>query len=211
MKLNMRRKYKKRPPARIKEPLLQPLGPNLCWSMDFMHDGLLDGKNIRSFNVLDDYNREVLNITLDKGLPGRRVVRELDRLVAWRGTPESIRVDNGPEFISRAMGEWCRKHNITLKFIQKGKPSQNGYIERFNRTFREEVLNRYAFESLAQARVYTHAWMWTYNNERPHSSLGWKTPIRFMQERLRGYAPPTFLHDQENTWKSLVLNVPKTG
>lgn len=208
MKLNMRRKYKKRLPVRVKEPLLQPIYPNVTWSMDFMHDGLIDGKSFRSFNVMDDYNREVLNITMDKGMPSRRVIRELDRLIEWRGAPERIRVDNGPEFISEAMRKWCEGKGIQLKFIQKGRPSQNGYIERFNRTFREDVLNRYVFESIDQARIYTYAWMWTYNNERPHSSLGWRTPVDFMQERLQGCALPTFLHDQDKTWKSLVLNAP---
>ena len=208
MKLNMRRKYKKRLPARVKEPLLQPIHPNVTWSMDFMHDGLIGGKSFRSFNVMDDYNREVLNITIEKGMPSKRVIRELDKLIEWRGKPERMRVDNGPEFISEAMKSWCRLNEIELKFIQKGKPTQNGYIERFNRTFREDVLSRYAFESLDQARTYTYAWMWSYNNERPHSSLGWKTPTDFNQERLQGYALPTFLHDKDKTWKHLVLNAP---
>lgn len=209
MKLNIRRKYKRRLPARVKEPLLQPIAPNVTWSMDFMHDGLIDGKRFRSFNVIDDYNREVLNITIEKGMPSKRVVGELDRLIEWRGLPERIRVDNGPEFLSHTMQRWCQEKEIELKFIQKGKPSQNGYIERFNRTFREDVLDRYAFDSLEQARTYAYAWMWRYNNERPHSSLGWKSPIDFMQERLRGSAPPTFLHDQDKTWKSLILTAPK--
>ena len=208
MKLNLRRKNKRRLPARVKEPLLQPLAPNVTWSMDFMHDGLIDGKTFRSFNVMDDYNREVLNITMDKGMPSKRVVRELSRLIEWRGKPERIRVDIGPEFVSGVLRKWCENHEIELKFIQKGKPTQNGYIERFNRTFREDVLNRYAFESLNQARVYTYAWMWSYNNERPHSSLGWKTPVDFMHERLRGSAPATFMQDKANTWKSLILNAP---
>lgn len=208
MRLNMRRKYKRRLPARVKEPLLQPIAPNVTWSMDFMHDGLIDGKSFRSFNVMDDYNREILNITLAKGMPSTRVIRELDKLIEWRGKPEAIRVDNGPEFISEAMRTWCEMNDIKLIFIQKGKPNQNGYIERFNRTYREDVLDRYAFKSLSQARTYTYAWMWSYNNERPHSALGWKTPIGFMQERLQGYALPTFLHDTETTWKHLVLNAP---
>jgi len=211
MNLNLRRKYKKRLPSRVKEPLLQPLYPNITWSMDFMHDGLINGTSFRAFNILDDFNREILNITMDKGMPGARVVRELNKLIEWRGKPEELRVDNGPEFICEKLRIWCRDNDVKLKFIQKGKPSQNAYIERFNRTFREDVLDRYAFESLEQARTYTYAWMWMYNNERPHSSIGWQTPNNFMQERLRGSAPPTFLHDQENTWESLVLNVPKAG
>ena len=147
-KLNIRRKYKRRLPARVKEPLLQPIAPNVTWSMDFMHDGLIDGKRFRSFNVIDDYNREVLNITIEKGMPSKRVIGELDRLIEWRGVPERIRVNNGPEFLSHTMQRWCKEKEIELKFIQKGKPNQNGYVERFNRTFREEVLGAFNFRWL---------------------------------------------------------------
>ncbi len=223
MKLNMRRRYKRRLPARVKEPLLQPIGPNITWSMDFMHDGLNNGQTFRSFNVIDDFNREVLNITISKGLSSKRVTRELDKLIEWRGIPECIRVDNGPEFIARNMHRWCEQHQIELKFIQKGKPTQNGYVERFNRTYRTEVLDRYAFDDLQQARLYTQAWMWVYNNERPHSSFGYLTPnelllkygkptgrsanVRMLQDGF-----PTFQQDiHNNTWKSLILNAPKTG
>lgn len=211
MGLNLRRKYKQRLPARVKEPLLQPIYPNVTWSMDFMHDGLIDGKTFRAFNVIDDYNREALNITMDKGLSSKRIIRELDKLIQWRGAPENLRVDNGPEFISAAMHGWCEEHNIRLQFIQKGKPSQNAYIERFNRTFRTEVLNRYVFESLDQARLFTQAWMWMYNNERPHKSLGYKTPVGFSHHRLTGYACSTLMRDINNEWKSLVLNASIMG
>ncbi|MGD1848257.1 MAG: DDE-type integrase/transposase/recombinase [Salibacteraceae bacterium] len=112
MKLNLRRKYKKRLPARVKEPLLQPIAPNITWSMDFMHDGLENGVRFRSFNVIDDYNREVLGITLDKSLSSKRVIAELSKLTEWRGIPERIRVDNGPEFIAEAMRQWCASNDI---------------------------------------------------------------------------------------------------
>jgi len=167
MKLNMRRKYKKRLPARIKQGLAQPLHHNYTWSMDFMHDGLDNGKSFRSFNVIDDFNREILNITIDTSLTSERIVRELEKLVDWRGYPEIIRVDNGPEFIAQALEKWC-SGKVILQFIQKGKPQQNGYVERFNRTFREDVLDKFTFESLKEVRIYTQAWMWMYNNERPH-------------------------------------------
>ena len=149
MKLNLRRKYKKRLPARIKEPLVQPLYPNLNWSMDFMHDSLLNGKSFRSFNVMDDFNREALNITIDLSINSHKVIRQLDELISWRGAPTQLRVDNGPEFISQALKDWCEEKQIRLVFIQKGKPSQNGFIERFNRSFRQEVLDNYAFENLS--------------------------------------------------------------
>lgn len=128
MRLNLRRKYKKRLPARVKEPLLQPILPNVTWSMDFMHDGLIQGRKFRSFNVIDDYNREALSLTIDTSISSKRVIRELDKLVAWRGKPDNLRVDNGPEFIAKTLASWCEENKITLKFIQKGKPTQNAYV-----------------------------------------------------------------------------------
>ncbi|MDR3716565.1 MAG: IS3 family transposase [Puia sp.] len=160
MKLNMRRKHKKRLPARILEPLVQPARPNETWSMDFMHDGLINGKSFRSFNVIDDFNREVLNITIDTSLTSLRIIRELNKLIEWRGKPVRLRMDNGPEYVSQAMEDWAESNEIALTFIQPGKPHQNGYIERFNRTYRQEVLDNYAFENLSQARIMTQAWMW---------------------------------------------------
>lgn len=213
MKLNLRRKYKKRLPARVREPLVQPQGPNMTWSMDFMHDGLINGKSFRSFNLIDDYNREVLTVVLDTSLTSNRVIRELEKLLEWRGKPQKIRVDNGPEFVSQVMEDWARSKAIELKFIQKGKPYQNGYIERFNKTYRQEVLDNYAFDNLNQARTMTEAWMWMYNNERPHSSLNYLTPRAFVLERLDALALPgagedlaTFERDAQNTWESLFLN-----
>jgi putative transposase len=210
MKLNLRRKHKKRLPSRILHPLLQPLHHNLNWSMDFMHDGLFEGKTFRAFNVIDDFNREVLNITIDTSLTSKRVKLELNRLIEWRGKPESIRVDNGPEFIAQPLADWAEENSITLTFIQKGKPHQNGYIERFNKTFRQEVLDAYAFDNLRQARVLARAWMWIYNNERPHSSLRYMTPVQFLlkygklHHPLEGVEFPTFQQDANCTWESIV-------
>lgn len=207
MKLNRRRKYKKRLPPRVREPLSYPIGPNITWSIDFMHDGLINGKTFRSFNVLDDFNREALNITIDTSLTSRRVIRELDKLIDWRGKPEKIRVDNGPEFVAEAMREWAEKREIELKFIQKGKPYQNGLVERFNRTYREEVLDKFAFDNLRQTQLLTNAWMWIYNNERPHSGLLYHTPATFLLKYGKlGKEFPTFQQDCNNEWKSLVLN-----
>lgn len=159
MKLNLRRKHKKRLPARVKEPLLQPIYPNVTWSMDFMEDTLSNGNRFRVFNVIDDFNREALNITLGTSITSKRVIRELEKLIEWRGIPQRLRVDNGPEFIARALQQWCddEKRKIDLKYIQKGKPSQNGYVERFNRTFREDVLDEYSFEFLADAQAFSSA------------------------------------------------------
>lgn len=213
MKLNLRRKHKRRLPARVIHPLLQPLHHNLTWSMDFMHDGLFQGQTFRSFNVIDDFNREVLTIAIDTSLTSKRVIRELDKLIEWRGTPEYLRVDNGPEFIAQALADWAEHHRIKLKFIEKGKPHQNGYIERFNKTFREEVLDSYAFDNLEQARLLTQAWMWVYNNERPHSSLGYQTPTQFLLKYGKLHHPkreavefPTFQQDGNYNWKSILLD-----
>jgi putative transposase len=214
MKLNLRRKHKKRLPARIIHPLQQPLHHNLTWSMDFMHDGLFQGKPFRSFNVIDDFNREVLTIAIDTSLTSQRVIRELNKLIEWRGKPERLRVDNGPEFVAQALADWCEHHRISISFIEKGKPHQNGYIERFNKTYREEVLDAYAFDNLRQARLLTQAWMWVYNNERPHSSLGYKTPAQFLLKYGQLHHPqgvnaelPTFQQDSSYDWKSIFLDV----
>lgn len=207
MKLNLRRKHKKRLPARVLEPLVWPIRHNITWSMDFMHDTLSNGVTFRTLNVIDDFNREALTMTMDTSLTSKRVIRELDQLIAWRGAPQKIRVDNGPEFIAEAMDQWSKARGIELQFIQKGKPYQNGYMERFNRSFREEVLDAYSFTRVRDAQTMAHAWMWIYNNQRPHSSLGYVPPTAFQNERLQGYAPPTFIQPHHTNWNQLVLNV----
>jgi putative transposase len=136
MRLNLRNKRKKRLPARVKAPLLCPVGPNITWSLDFMHDTLASGKTIRTLNVIDDFSREALSITVDTSLPAQRVIRELEKLLEWRGKPDKIRSDNGPEFVAEAMRGWCEQNGIQWEFIQPGKPTQNSLIQRFNRTFR---------------------------------------------------------------------------
>lgn len=207
MGLNLRRKRKKRLPARIMEPLLQPIYPNITWSMDFMHDTLSNGIAFRSLNIIDDYNREALNITVDTSLASKRVIRELDKLIAWRGQPGRIRVDNGPEFIAEALRQWSIRRGIDIKFIEKGKPHQNGFMERFNRSFREEVLDAYVFTRLQQAQVMATAWMWVYNNQRPHKSLGYRTPMGFLKWHQKVEYYPTIEKDQNVEWKMLVENV----
>jgi len=206
MGLNLRRKHKKRLPARVMEPLLQPIYPNITWSMDFMHDTLDNGITFRSLNIIDDYNRESLCITIDTSLPSRRVIAELEKLTAWRGKPQKIRVDNGPEFIASIMEEWSKAKGIELHFIQKGKPHQNGYMERFNRSFREEVLDAYQFSRLKEAQLMATAWMWIYNNQRPHESLGYRTPVGFLKNHQRVDYFPTIEQDHQIEWKTLVLN-----
>jgi len=206
MGLNLRRKRKKRLPGRIMEPLLQPIYPNITWSMDFMHDTLSNGINFRSLNIIDDYNREALCLAIDTSLTSKRVIRELDKLIAWRGQPTKIRVDNGPEFIAEVLNQWANDRNIELKFIEKGKPHQNGYMERFNRSFREEVLDAYQFSRLTQAQLMATAWMWIYNNQRPHQSLGYMPPTTFLKRHQKTDRFPTIQKDENIEWKSLVLS-----
>lgn len=180
LKLNLRSKRKKRLPARVKEPLLRPIYPNVTWSMDFMHDTLECGKKVRSLNIIDDFNREILTITIDTSLPSSKVISQLKQLVEWRGKPDKIRVDNGPEFIAEKLKIWCLSNQIVLQYIQPGKPTQNSLVERFNRTFRTEFLNVYLFENIKQMKNYAEIWMWMYNNERPHSALQYLTPRDFL-------------------------------
>lgn len=128
-KLNLRRKYKRRLPSRHPQPLSVPTMLNHSWSMDFMSDALSYGRRFRTFNVMDDFNREILAIEIDLNLPGQRVVRVLDRIATQRGYPVRIRMDNGPEFISKHLADWAEEHQVQLDFIQPGRPMQNGFIE----------------------------------------------------------------------------------
>ena len=172
LELNLRIKPKRRIKRDKPEALSVPTKINQTWSMDFMSDSLTDGRSIRTFNVVDDYNREGLNIDVDLSLPARRVIQSLEHLVEWRGKPKAIRCDNGPEYISQALRDWAQASDIELRYIQPGKPTQNAYIERFNRTVRQECLNLHLFDSVEQAQNLTTQWLWVYNNERPHFALG---------------------------------------
>ncbi len=178
LELNMRIKPKRRITRDVPDVLAVPRQKNVMWSMDFMQDSLADGRSFRTFNVLDDYNREGLGIEVDFSLPAGRVIRALDQIIEWRGKPDGIRNDNGPEYISDELAAWSEKHGITLHFIQPGKPQQNAYIERFNRTVRHEWLNQHLFESVEQAQHTATQWLWQYNAERPHMALGGITPYQ---------------------------------
>lgn len=145
-----------------------------------MSDSLFCGRRFRTFNVVDDYNREILAIEIDLNLPAQRVIRVLERIVAWRGYPVKLRMDNGPEFISAALAEWADDKGVELEFIKPGKPTQNSYVERFNRTYRTEVLDMYVFRTLTEVREITETWMREYNEERPHDSLGDLTPSEYL-------------------------------
>ena len=155
--------------------------PNSSWSMDFVSDGFVDGRRLRCLNIVDDFTKECLAIEVDTSLPGRRVVDVLERLAETRGLPKSVTVDNGPEFISKALDEWAYRKQLQLRFIEPGKPQQNAYIESFNGKFRDECLNEHWFLSMRHAREIIDAWRQEYNDERPHSSLRYMTPSNFAQ------------------------------
>jgi putative transposase len=179
LKLNLRVKPKKRLPTRTPQPLTQPENANQSWSLDFMSDSLNSGRAFRTLNILDDFNREALWIEIDTSLPAERVIRVLEMLIAWRGCPKQIRLDNGPEFTAHRLEAWAEEHQITLAHIQPGKPAQNAYIERFNRTFREDVLDAYLFSSLVEAREIAEQWLEEYNAIRPHDALKGQTPYQY--------------------------------
>jgi len=193
MKLNIRRRSKRRLPERLKIPLTTPTAANQMWSIDFMSDSLVDGRKFRLLNVIDDFNRESLAIEVDTSLPSLRVIRVLERLIAQRDCPANIRCDNGPEFISHKLEEWCsdERRRISLQFIQPGKPTQNAYIERKNGSMRRELLDAYLFTSLKEVRCLSEAWRHDYNTERPHKSLGYHSPHSYARACERQVALST--------------------
>jgi putative transposase len=183
LRLNKKRRGKRRLPARVKVPLLIPAGPNEVWSADFVSDALWSGRRFRTFNVMDDFNREALRIEIDTNLPARRIVRALDELIELRGKPAALRMDNGPELISDELQKWARRHGVERRFIQPGRPMQNGFVERFNRTYREEVLDCYVFETLGEVRQMTAEWITRYNEIRRHESLGNLSPRHYLMAK----------------------------
>jgi len=177
--LNLHRKPKKRLAARTALALGVPVQSDLTWSLDFMSDSLSNGRAIRTLNIMDDYNREALWIEVDTSLPAERVVRVLENLLLWRAAPQQIRMDNGPELISQRLENWAKQKQIELIHIQPGKPAQNAYIERFNRTFREDVLDAYLFDDLDEVRTITESWLEEYNTIRPHEALQGLSPRQY--------------------------------
>ena len=176
LELNLRIRPRKRLKREKPDALAVPEIPNHTWSMDFMADQLADGRKFRTLNVLDDFNREGLGIEVDFSLPTVRVVRSLNRIIEWRGKPKFIRVDNGPEYISGMLVAWAENLGIHMKYIQPGKPQQNAYIERYNRTVRHEWLDQNIFETIQEAQEQATKWLWTYNNDRPNMAIGGITP-----------------------------------
>lgn len=175
--LNLRIRPRRRLKRNTPEPLKEPTRANQVWSMDFMHDQLADGRNYRLLNVIDDHQREALCIEADFSLPAPRVIRVLDQLLEWRDKPMAIRCDNGPEFISTEFVRWATRHDIRIDYIQPGKPQQNAYIERYNRTMRYSWVSKHLFESIEEVQDYATKWLWFYNHERPHKANGGRPPL----------------------------------
>jgi putative transposase len=182
LSLNLRKKPKKRLPCREAKPLQRTRLLGSCWSLDYMSDALQNGKRFRTANVIDDCNRGCLGIDVAHSLPANRITRWLDTVATVHGYPARLRVDNAPENIAKHMQAWAKQHHIELLYIQPGKPAQNAYIERFNRSYREEILDMYLFDTIEQVQQLTDKWLVHYNNHRPHEALSHMTPKEFSQQ-----------------------------
>jgi putative transposase len=196
--LAVRRRKRKRIGAFERKPLPKPTAANVSWSMDFVADGLIGGRRLRCLTIVDDCTRECLAIEVDTSLPGLRVQAVLDRLADTRGLPQSITVDNGPEFDGEVLDQWAYRTGVQLSFIRPGKPNENAYIESFNGKFRDECLNEHWFISLAHARSIIEDWRIEYNTERPHSSLANRTPQEFAAARIKKDEERVFLTADSN-------------
>lgn len=184
MKLNLKRRTKRRLPERNPASLDVPAQINSSWSFDFVSDTLYSGTRFRVLNIIDEGVREALDIVVDTSITAVRLVRVLEQLKSDRGLPSAIRVDNGPEMTAHVFADWCRENEVKINYIEPGKPNQNAYIERFNRSYREEVLDPHIFSNLSQVRDLSWAWMLSYNEERPHRSLGNIPPAEFKRRLL---------------------------
>jgi putative transposase len=180
MKLNLQRKAKKRVVTRERQPLITHGEVNRVWALDFMRDTMYDGRPFRTLNVIDEGNREALRIECGTSIPSGRLVRVMNQLVEVYGKPQAIRLDNGPEMTSDGFTDWAREQGVQLLFIQPGKPNQNAFIERFNKSFRDEVLDANLFNSITEVQAAADVWLMDYNEYRPHESLGNVPPAAFL-------------------------------
>lgn len=181
MNLNLRRKHKRRLPQRVGGALEQAPKPNQTWSLDFMHDTLMNGRKVRILNIIDDFNRQALAMEVDYSHSGVSVCRTLEKVIAEHGYPAELRSDNGPEFLSAVYTDFCEKNNIETRYIKPGKPMQNGFVERFNRSYREDILDAYLFTSIEELRDLTWEFQQDYNWYHPHQSLNNQSPIDYLK------------------------------
>jgi putative transposase len=196
MKLNIRRRAKRRLPERVKQPLVVPTEINHTWSIDFVSDSLVDGRKFRILNVMDDFNRESLVLEADTSLPALRVIRALEKIIKVKGKPKYLRTDNGPEFISFLLRQWCALNDIIILYIQPGRPMQNAYVERKNGSLRRELLNAYLFDSLREVRIMCEEWRTYYNTQRPHKALKYLTPVKYAEQHYRSPMDEQTLYPQ---------------
>jgi len=182
-KLQVRKRGGRKRALGTRRPMVLPSGVNERWSLDFVSDAFTDGRRFRVLAVIDDYSRECLALVADTSLSGGRVARELDAIIARRGKPKTIVSDNGTELTSMAILKWCQETKVGWHYIAPGKPMQNGFVESFNGSFRDECLNETLFSSLTDARHHIKLWKEDYNDTRPHSLLGNLTPREYAQNQ----------------------------
>jgi putative transposase len=185
VKLTVRKRKKARRPAQERVALQLATTVNAVWSMDFVSDSLANGRRLKFLTVADDFSHECIDLTVDYGISGEYVTRLLDRAAVFRGYPQAVRTDNGPEFTSRAFIAWAQSHGVRHILIEPGKPMQNGYIESFNGKFRDECLNEHWFQNLPQARQVISDWCQDYNEVRPHGTIGRIPPAEFAARHRR--------------------------
>jgi putative transposase len=205
-KLGVRRRKGRKRAMGPRLPMAAALAPNARWSLDFVHDQMTDGRRFRILGIVDDCTRECLGLIADTSIGGRRVARELDRIIAWRGKPASIVSDNGTELTSNAILAWAEVNDVAWHYIEPGKPTQNAFIESFNGRLRDELLNETLFRSLPHARALLEAWRADYNTERPHSNLGWRTPIAYAAQHPQRAFP--LRHLQSSALKPFARTAP---
>jgi putative transposase len=180
--LAVRQRKRRQGVAVSREPLTLPEVRNAVWSMDFIFDSLSTGRRLKVLAIVDDCTKELVDLVADSSISGHYLCRVLDRACRFRGYPQAIRTDQGPEFTGKALDQWAYQHGVELKLIQAGKPTQNAFVESFNGKFRDECLNEHWFHSIEHARAILRQWRQDYNEHRPHSMLGYKTPAEVAEE-----------------------------
>ncbi|CAN1491806.1 Tra5 Transposase and inactivated derivatives [Caulobacteraceae bacterium] len=198
--LSVKRKRGRKRALGTRTPMLEPSGPSVRWSLDFVSDSFGDGRRFRILAVIDDFTRECLALVADTSLSGARVARELDRIIRLYGKPQMIVSDNGTEFVSRAMLEWQNSTGISWHYIAPGKPQQNGFAESFNGKLRDELLNEEVFDSLGHAKRALSLWRHDFNNVRPHSGIGGLAPAARRTLSQCGSIAPGAL-PKHQTWR----------